>query len=105
MVNYYHRLLPRIASTPQPLTDLFRGNPKTLEWTASAADAFTAAKAALVAAVPLSHPATGTTLALAVERIRFACRRRSPAAGKQGMASIGLFLTKIDANPGLLLQV
>jgi hypothetical protein len=67
MVNFYRRFLPRIAATLQPLTDLLRGNPKTLEWTASAADAFTAAKAALVAAVPLSHPAPGATLALAVD--------------------------------------
>jgi hypothetical protein len=65
MVNFYRR--PRIAATLQPLTDLLRGNPKTLEWTASAADAFTAAKAALVAAVPLSHPAPGATLGLAVD--------------------------------------
>jgi hypothetical protein len=36
-------------------------------WAASAADTFAAAKAALVAAVPLSHPAPGATLALAVD--------------------------------------
>jgi hypothetical protein len=67
MINFYRRFLPRIAATLQPLTDLLRGNPKTLEWTASAADAFAAVKAALVAAVPLSHPAPEATLALAVD--------------------------------------
>jgi hypothetical protein len=67
MVNFYRRFLPRIAATLQPLTDLLRGNPKTLEWTALAAEAFTAAKATLVTAVPLSHPAPGATLALAVD--------------------------------------
>jgi hypothetical protein len=67
MINFYRRFLPRIAATLQPLTDLLRGNPNTLEWTASAADAFTAAKAALVATVLLSHPAPGATLALAVD--------------------------------------
>jgi hypothetical protein len=62
MVNFYRWFLPRIAATLQPLTDLLRCNPKSLEWTASTADAFTAAKAALVAAMPLSHPAPGATL-------------------------------------------
>ncbi len=66
LVNFYRQFLPRIAATLQPLTDLLCGNPKSLEWTACASDAFTAAKAALVAVVPLSHPAPGATLALAV---------------------------------------
>jgi hypothetical protein len=105
MVNFYRRLLPRIAATLQPLTDLLRGNPKTLEWTVSAADAFTAAKAALVAAVPLSHPAPGATLALAVDASDSHVGGVLQQLEKQGMASIGFFLAKIDANPGLSLQV
>jgi hypothetical protein len=59
--------LPKIAATLQPLTDLLKGNPKTLDWSAAATAAFAAAKAALVAAVPLSHPAPGATLSLAVD--------------------------------------
>jgi hypothetical protein len=66
-VNFYRRFLPKIAATLSPLTDLLRGNPKTLDWSADAADAFSAAKAALVSAVPLSHPVPGATLSLAVD--------------------------------------
>ncbi len=57
MVNFYRQFLPSIAQVLQPLTDLLRGNPKMLVWSAEAAAAFTAAKAALISIVPLSHPA------------------------------------------------
>jgi hypothetical protein len=67
LINFYRRFLPSAAQTLKPLTNLLRGSPKTLEWSASAETAFRAAKAALVAAVPLSHPAPNATLALAVE--------------------------------------
>jgi hypothetical protein len=67
MINFYRRFLPKIAATLRPLTDLLRGNPKSLDWSAAAAEAFSAAKAALVAAVPLSHPTPGATLSLAVD--------------------------------------
>ncbi len=67
MINFYRRFLPKIAATLHPLTDLLRGNPKTLEWSAPAAEAFESAKSALVQAVPLTHPAPGTTLSLAVD--------------------------------------
>jgi cleavage and polyadenylation specificity factor subunit 1 len=67
MINFYRMFLPKIAATLRPLTDLLRGNPKSLDWSAAAADAFAAAKAALVLAVPLSHPTPGTALSLAVD--------------------------------------
>jgi hypothetical protein len=67
MINFYRRFLPKIAATLRPLTDLLRGSPKVLEWSAAAAEAFQAAKSALVAAVPLSHPAPGATISLAVD--------------------------------------
>jgi hypothetical protein len=67
MIHFYRRFLPKIAATLRPLTDLLRGNPKTLDWSAAAADAFAAAKAALVSAVPLSHPTPGAALSLAVD--------------------------------------
>ncbi len=47
--------------------DLLRGAPKTLLWTPATDATFTKAKAALVAAVPLSHPAPGAVLSLAVD--------------------------------------
>jgi cleavage and polyadenylation specificity factor subunit 1 len=67
MVNFYRQFLPSIAQVLQPLTDLLRGNPKQLLWSAEAAAAFTAAKAALVSVVPLSHPAPGAPISLAVD--------------------------------------
>jgi hypothetical protein len=51
--------LPGIARTLQPLTDTLRGDPKTLEWPATAT--FKAAKTALAAAEPLAHPAPNAT--------------------------------------------
>jgi hypothetical protein len=66
-VNFYRRFLPSAARTLKPLTDLLRGNLKRLEWSPDAQSSFLAAKAALVAAVPLTHPAPGATLALAVD--------------------------------------
>ncbi len=46
------------------LTDLLKGGAKTLEWTASAQEAFQQAKQLLVAAVPLQHPAPNAELSL-----------------------------------------
>ncbi len=51
----------------RPLTDLLKGKPKVLEWSPAAAAAFEKSKAALVAAVPLSHPAPHAKLSLAVD--------------------------------------
>jgi hypothetical protein len=65
MINFYRRFLPKIAATLRPLTDFLRGNPKNLDWSAPATEAFTAA--ALIRAVPLTHPAPGATLSLAVD--------------------------------------
>jgi len=65
LVNFYLRFLPAIARTLKPLTDLLHGNPKSL--TRSAAAAFGAAKAALMSAVSLSHPAPQATLSLALD--------------------------------------
>jgi len=67
MVNFYRQFLPSIAQVLQPLTDFLRGNPKVLAWSAEAAAAFIAAKAALVSVVPLSHPAPGAPISLAVD--------------------------------------
>jgi hypothetical protein len=51
MVNFYNSC----ASILQPLTDLLRGETKTLNWTAAAEVAFQNAKRLLVAAVPLGY--------------------------------------------------
>jgi len=67
MINFYRRFLPGIARVLRPLTDLLRGSPKVLEWPPQAAAAFSAAKAALIAAVPLAHPAPDAVVSLAVD--------------------------------------
>jgi hypothetical protein len=69
MVNFYRCFLPVIACTLQPLTNALRVDPKTLEWPPAPATtaAFEAAKTALVAAVPLAHPAPNIVLSLATD--------------------------------------
>jgi hypothetical protein len=51
----------------KPLTDLLKGGAKTLEWTASAQEAFQNAKRLLTAAVLLQHPASNAELSLATD--------------------------------------
>jgi hypothetical protein len=48
----------------RPLTAALSGNPKALPWKPDMETTFTAAKAALVAGVPLAHPLPGAVLAL-----------------------------------------
>jgi len=67
MINFYRRFLPGIARILRPLTDLLRGSPKVLEWSSAAAAAFEGSKKALIAAVPLSHPAPNARLSLATD--------------------------------------
>jgi hypothetical protein len=67
MINFYRRFLPGVAGTLRPLTAALSGNPKTLPWTPDMETAFAAAKAALVAAVPMAHPLPGAVLALATD--------------------------------------
>jgi cleavage and polyadenylation specificity factor subunit 1 len=67
MVNFYRRFLPGVAGILQPLTDLLRGSPKSLDWSAAAAAAFDLSKAALVKAVPLSHPAPKANISLVTD--------------------------------------
>ncbi len=65
MVNFYCRFMPNCAQVLCPLTDLLKGGAKTLEWTASAQEAFQGGKHLLAAAVPLQHPAPTAELSLA----------------------------------------
>jgi hypothetical protein len=67
LINFNRRFLPAVARTLQPLTDLLKGLPKVLLWSHAAEAAFVATKAALVAAVPLCHPAPQAVLSLAVD--------------------------------------
>jgi hypothetical protein len=67
MMNFYSHFLPGMAGTLCPLTAALSGNPKSLPWTPDMVAAFAAAKAALVATVPLAHPLPGAVLALATD--------------------------------------
>ncbi len=67
MVNFYYRFLPTCAQLLKPLTDLLRRGAKTLQWTATAQEAFQQAKRLLAAAVPLQHPAPNAELSLAID--------------------------------------
>jgi hypothetical protein len=67
MVNFYRRFLPNCAQVLHLLTDLLKGEPKTLEWTAAAQEAFQNAKCLLAAAVPLQHPAPQAELSLVTD--------------------------------------
>ena len=67
MANFYRRFLPGIARTLQSLTAALAGNPKSLTWLPSMSAAFTAAKVALVAVVPLALPRPDTCLSLATD--------------------------------------
>jgi cleavage and polyadenylation specificity factor subunit 1 len=60
LINFYRRFLPGIAGTLKPLTDLLRGNPKTLEWSDKAEAAFTSGKTALANCTKLVHPTPGS---------------------------------------------
>jgi hypothetical protein len=62
MINFYCCFLPGVARTLRLLTAALSSNPKTLPWTPDMETAFAAAKAALVAGVPLAHPLPGTVL-------------------------------------------
>jgi hypothetical protein len=66
-VNFYRRFLPNCAKVLPPLTNLLKGSPKTLEWTAVAQEAFQNAKRLRAAAVPLHHPSPHTVLSIATD--------------------------------------
>jgi hypothetical protein len=65
--NFYRRFLPNCAQVLKPLTDLLKGGAKTLQWTATAQEAFQKAKCLPAAAVPLQHPAPDAELSLATD--------------------------------------
>jgi hypothetical protein len=67
MVNFYRCFLPNRAQVLKPLTDLLKGRAKTLQWTATAQEAFQRAKCLLAAAVPLQHLAPNAELSLATD--------------------------------------
>jgi RNase H-like domain found in reverse transcriptase/Integrase zinc binding domain len=67
LINFYRRFLPGIAATLLLLTNALRGSPRMLEVTPAMAAAVELAKAALVAATGLAHPAPHAQLALVTD--------------------------------------
>ncbi len=77
-------------------------NPKVLPWTPDMETAFAAAKAALVATVPLAHPLPGAVLALATD----ASDTHVGAVGRPALqAAAGIFQQKTLQNRGKLFHL
>jgi hypothetical protein len=84
MMNFCRRFLLGITGTLLPLTAALSGNPNVLSWNPDMETAFAAAKAALVAEVPLAHPLLGAVLALAT----------ATTAGRPALAAARGFFSK-----------
>jgi hypothetical protein len=67
MVNFYRRFLPNCVEVLHPLTNLLKGGPRTLQWTATAQESVQKVKQLLAAAVPLQHPSSTAELSLATD--------------------------------------
>jgi hypothetical protein len=67
MVNFYRRFLPNCAQVLHPLTNLRKGGPRTLQWTAATQESFQKIKRLLAAAMPLQHPSPTAELSLATD--------------------------------------
>ena len=69
MVNFYHRFIPRIASTMRPLHEALAGKPtaRTFAWTAEMDAAFEGSKVALANAAMLVHPHPDTPISLVTD--------------------------------------
>nr|CAH8876148.1 unnamed protein product [Trichobilharzia regenti] len=67
LVSYYRRFIPNCASLIQPLTDLLRGNNKSIELDASARNAFTQIKKAIANATLLMYQDPTAPLSISVD--------------------------------------
>jgi hypothetical protein len=71
MFPRHGKLLPpfpaKLRSGNVSLTNLLKGGPRVLEWTAAAQDFFQKVKQLLAAAVPLQHPSPTAKLSLATD--------------------------------------
>jgi hypothetical protein len=67
MVNFYRRFLPNCAQVLHPLTNLLKGGPRTLQWTATAQESFQKVRRLLAAAVPPQQPSPTAELSFATD--------------------------------------
>ncbi len=101
MVNFYRRFLPAIARTLRPLTDSLRGGPKgtaRVVWSPECAEAFAAAKHALLRATCLAHPSLGAQLSLAVDAsaTHVGATLQQQEQGEAACIPLGFFSKKLD---------
>ena len=62
METYYHRFLPKIATTLTPLYEALKNTPKSLTWSSDTETKFIKAKQAMADATLLSYPSSRATL-------------------------------------------
>jgi hypothetical protein len=98
MMNFYRRFLPGIANMLRPLTAVLSGNPKALPWKPDKETAFAAAKAALIAAVPLAHPLPGGCSRTGYERLRHPHLSSPTTTGRQPLGFFCKKLSKTKVN-------
>jgi hypothetical protein len=101
MVNFYRRFLPALAKILKPLTDALRGglhSTDAVKWSAECAEAFVAAKQALLQATFLAHPVMGASLSLAVDtsatHVGGTLQQQLP--GQTSFQPLGFFSKKLD---------
>jgi hypothetical protein len=91
MVNFYCRFLPNCAQVLHSLTDLLKGGPRTLQWTATAQESFQKVKRLLAVAVLLQHPSPTAELSLATDASDTHISRVYAAKFRQPLASPWFF--------------
>ena len=62
LVNFYRGLLPNVAETLRPLTEVLVGAPRQLKWTEAMMSMFRQVKQRLASAMLLVHPVPDTEL-------------------------------------------
>jgi hypothetical protein len=105
MVNFYRRFLPNCAKVLKPLTDLLKGGgAKTLQWTATAQEAFQKAKSLLAVAVPLQHPAPNAELSLTTDASNTHIEGVMQQKSKDHWQPLGFFSRKLTDTESLAAQ-
>jgi hypothetical protein len=102
MVNFYRLFLPNCAQILKPLTDLLRGGAKTLQWTATAQEAYQQAKRLLSAPVPLQYPAPNAELSLATDASDTLIRGVMQQKSGHHWRPLGFFSCKLTDTESLL---
>ncbi|XP_066981087.1 uncharacterized protein [Macrobrachium rosenbergii] len=73
MVIYYRRFIPRVAHTMALLTEILKGQPKSLIWGPSQQQAFSLTKAALAEATTLAHQDPNAPFQLTMDTSSVTC--------------------------------